>query len=195
MPDQPRYLFVGRFIERKGIDVPLAAFRQLDRGELWLAGDGPLRDFVEEAARTDPRIRYLGYADEAMLPDVYREADGLVVPSLFEPWGLVVHEGLAYGLPVITTDQVGAADDLIESGVNGYIVAPGFSTLSSLPCARSRRGRPDSGQAAAAQSRETLPKYGVDPAADAFVRGCMLGLRHRRAQRFGLSRMGPFCDR
>ena len=47
----------------------------------------------------------------------------LVVPSLYEPWGLVAHEGLASGLPVIATDQVGAADDLIEPGLNGDVVA------------------------------------------------------------------------
>ena len=181
VPDQPRYLFVGRFIERKGIDLLLAAFRRLDRGELWLAGDGPLRGFVEEEAKADPRIRYLGYADEAMLPGVYREADVLVVPSLFEPWGLVVHEGLAYGLPVITTDQVGAADDLIESGVNGYIVAPGSSDALVAAMRAVEEWTPAQWQAAAAKNRETLPKYGFDPAADAFVRGCLLGLRHRRA--------------
>ena len=125
MPGQPRYLFVGRFIERKGIDVLLAAFRRVDRGELWLAGDGPLRSYVEGEAQEDPRIRVLGYADEEALPELYRQADILVVPSHFEPWGLVVHEGLAHGLPVIATDQVAAADDLVDSGVNGYVVPAG----------------------------------------------------------------------
>jgi glycosyltransferase involved in cell wall biosynthesis len=181
LPEQPRYLFVGRFIERKGIDVLLAAFRRLDRGELWLAGDGPLRGFVEEAAKTDPRIRYLGYADETMLPDLYQEADVLVVPSLFEPWGLVVHEGLAYGLPVITTDQVGAGDDLIEPGVNGYIVAPGSSDALVAAMRAVEEWAPARWHAAAEQNRETLPRYGFDSAADGFVEGCMLGLRHRRA--------------
>jgi hypothetical protein len=64
-------------------------------GELWLAGDGPLRSLLEGEAKGDPRIRFLGYADEGSLPDLDRQADVLVVPSLFEPWGLVVHEGLA----------------------------------------------------------------------------------------------------
>src|SRR5262245_19589030 len=179
--EHPRYLFVGRFIERKGIDVLLTAFRRLDRGELWLTGDGPLRSFVEEAAKTDPRVRYLGYADETMLPDLYREADVLVVPSLFEPWGLVVHEGLAYGLPVITTDQVGAADHLIEPGVNGYIVAPGSSDALVAAMRAVDEWAPARWHAAAAQNRETLPRYGFDSAAAGFVEGCMLGLRHRRA--------------
>ncbi len=71
-PGQPRYLFVGRFIESKGIDVLLAAFRRLEGGELWLVGDGPLRSFVEAEAKGDPRIRVLGYADE----DRYRICTG-----------------------------------------------------------------------------------------------------------------------
>jgi glycosyltransferase involved in cell wall biosynthesis len=179
---QPRFLFVGRFIERKGIDVLLSAFRRVDRGELWLAGDGPLRSLVEGEVKRDPRIRFLGYADEESLPELYRQADVLVVPSLFEPWGLVVHEGLAYGLPVIATDQVAAADDLVESGVNGYVVAAGSSeALASAMRSVSEWG-PSHWQEAAMHSRETLPLYGIDRAADAFVEGCLLGLRHRRSR-------------
>ena len=53
------------------------------------------------------------------------QVDALVLPSLYEPWGLVVHEGLAHGLPVIATDQVASADDLVESSVNGYVVPAG----------------------------------------------------------------------
>jgi hypothetical protein len=178
---QPRYLFVGRFIERKGIEVLLAAFRRVGGGELWLAGDGPLRSLLEREAKGDPRIRFLGYADEGSLPDLYRQADVLVVPSLFEPWGLVVHEGLTYGLPVIATDQVAAADDLIDSGVNGYVVPAGSDEALASAMRSVAEWPPSHRREAAARTRETLPKYGIDRAADAFVRGCQLGLRHRRA--------------
>jgi glycosyltransferase involved in cell wall biosynthesis len=181
VPGEPRYLFVGRFIERKGIDVLLAAFRRVDRGELWLAGNGPLFPFVESEARGDLRIRLLGYADEESLPVLYREADVLVVPSLFEAWGLVVHEGLAYGLPVIATDQVAAADDLIESGVNGYIVPAGSHEALASAMSSVAEWAPAKWQEAAVHTRETLPQYGIERAAEAFVRGCLLGLRHRRS--------------
>jgi glycosyltransferase involved in cell wall biosynthesis len=180
VPSQPRYLFVGRFIERKGIDVLLAAFRRVGGGELWLAGDGPLRSVLEGEAKGDPRIRFLGYADELSLPDLYRQADALVVPSLFEPWGLVVHEGLAYGLPVIATDQVAAADDLIDSGVNGYVVPAGSDEALASAMRSVAEWSPSHRREAATRTRETLPMYGIDRAADAFVRGCLLGLRHRR---------------
>ena len=122
---QPHYLFVGRLIETKGLEVLLEAFRGLDAGELWIAGDGPLRRVVESAAAQNPRLRLHGYLEGDALADVYRQADVLVVPSLYDAWGLVVHEGLAHGLSVITTDQVGAADDLIDPGTNGYVVPAG----------------------------------------------------------------------
>jgi glycosyltransferase involved in cell wall biosynthesis len=181
VPGQPRYLFVGRFIERKGIDVLLVAFRHVGRGELWLAGDGPHRSLLEGEAKGDPRIRFLGYADEGSLPDLYRQADVLVVPSFFEPWGLVVHEGLAYGLPVIATDQVAAADDLIDPGLNGYVVPAGSDAALASAMRSVAEWSPSHRREAAARTRETLPMYGIDRAADAFVRGCLLGLRHRRA--------------
>ncbi len=181
VPGQPRYLFVGRFIERKGIDVLLAAFRRVDRGELWLAGDGPLRSYLEGEAKGDSRIRVLGYANEESLPDLYRQADILVVPSLFEPWGLVVHEGLAHGLPVIATDQVAAADDLIASGVNGYVVPAGSYEALAAAMGSVVDWTPSHWREAADRSRATLPKFGIDPAAEAFVEGCLLGLSHRRA--------------
>ena len=146
-----------------------------------MAGDGPLRSFLEGEAKGDPRIRFLGYADEKSLPDLYRQADMLVVPSLFEPWGLVVHEGLAYGLPVIATDQVAAADDLIDSGVNGYVVPAGSDEALASAMRSVAEWSPSHRREAAARNRETLPMYGIDRAADAFVRGCLLGLRHRRA--------------
>jgi glycosyltransferase involved in cell wall biosynthesis len=181
VPGEPRYLFVGRFIERKGIDVLLAAFRGLDRGELWLVGDGPLRSVVEGEARGDGRIRVLGYAGEESLPELYRQADVLVVPSLFEPWGLVVHEGLAYGLPVIATDQVAAADDLLDSGVNGYVVPAGSHEALGRAMGSIAQWAPAQWREAASHNRKTLPEYGIERAADAFVQGCLLGLRHRRA--------------
>jgi glycosyltransferase involved in cell wall biosynthesis len=181
VPNQPRFLFVGRLIERKGIEVLLEAFRHVDRGELWLAGDGPLRSLVEAEAKTNPRVRSLGYANEESLSELYRQADILLVPSHFEPWGLVVHEGLAYGLPVIATDQVAAADDLVDSGTNGYIVPAGSSEALASAMGSAAEWTPAQWREAGVRSKATLPMYGIDRAADAFVRGCLLGLQHRLA--------------
>ena len=91
------------------------------------------------------------------------------------------HEGLAYGLPVIATDQVAAADDLIDSGVNGYVVPAGSDEALASAMGSVAEWSPSHRREAAAWTRKTLPMYGFDRAADAFVEGCLLGLRHRRA--------------
>jgi glycosyltransferase involved in cell wall biosynthesis len=175
-----RFLFVGRLIERKGLDVLLEAFARFDGGELWIAGDGPLDEAVSTAAAQDPRIRFFGHVAGEDLGDLYGGVDGLVVPSLYEPWGLVVHEGLAHGLPVIATDQVGAAEDLIDPGVNGCIV-PAGSAGETARAMRSIAGWTYAQRIAAVKrSDETLASCSFDRGADGFVQGCALALEHRK---------------
>jgi glycosyltransferase involved in cell wall biosynthesis len=183
--EEPRFLFVGRLIERKGIDVLLDAFRRVERGELLIVGDGPQRETVESAAARDPRIRLLGHRDGDALANAYREAHFLMVPSLYEPWGLVVHEGLAYGLPVITTDQVGAADDLIESSVNGYVVPAGSPQALAGAMRRAAKWVPEHWERAARRSDELLANCSIDRGVDGFIRGCALAVEHRRSRRSG----------
>lgn len=116
-------LFVGRLVEAKGISDLLAAHASLGDSarELVVAGTGPLADRVGAA----PGVRLVGFQDTSRLIELYALADALVVPSRDEPWGVVVNEALAAGCPVIATDAVGAAEDLIRDGVDGRIVAVG----------------------------------------------------------------------
>jgi glycosyltransferase involved in cell wall biosynthesis len=119
-----RYLlFVGRLVEAKGISDLLAAHRSLgaEAPELLVAGEGPLRDVVESA----PGVRLLGFQDRSSLIELYALADRLVVPSRDEPWGVVVNEALACGTPVVASDAVGAAEDLIRDGADGRVVPAG----------------------------------------------------------------------
>jgi glycosyltransferase involved in cell wall biosynthesis len=175
-----RYLFVGRLIERKGLDVLLEAFERVDGGELSIGGDGPLREMIEAAAARDPRIRLIGHIAGEALARAYQEADVLVVPSLYEPWGLVVHEGLAYGLPVIVTDEVGAADDLIEHDVNGYVVAAGSAEELSEAMTAVAAWTPARRVTASRRSGDLLGSVSVERGAEGFVRGCTLALEHRK---------------
>ena len=174
-----RYLFVGRLIERKGLDVLLEAFERVDGGELRIAGDGPLREMVEAAAARDPRIRLIGHIAGDALARAYQDADVLVVPSIYEPWGLVVHEGLAYGLPVIVTDEVGAADDLIEGNVNGYVVAAGSAEELGEAMTAVAAWTPARREAGSRRSADLLGSVSVERGAEGFVRGCTLALEHR----------------
>jgi len=123
------FLFVGRLALTKGIGTLLKAFLNVAKrhpnARLLIVGDGDERDRIEQTAGQCSRIMLLGRKDSSALLDAYVVADVLVVPSLFEPWGLVVNEGMAAGLPVIATDAVGAVDDLVQHGINGLRVQTG----------------------------------------------------------------------
>jgi glycosyltransferase involved in cell wall biosynthesis len=182
--DQPfRYLFVGRLIERKGIDVLLEAFRDVEGGELWIAGDGPLADLVESTAREDDRVRPLGHADATELDELYRRADVLVLPSHYDVWGLVVNEAQAHGLPVIATDQVGAAADLIDPGVNGLVVRAGSSFALARAMNELTHWTDEQRERCAERCREKLNERSVDRAANAIFEASALGVEHRRHRR------------
>ena len=174
-----RFLFVGRLIERKGLDVLLDAFGRIQGGALDIAGDGPLRPVIEAAAARDPRIRMIGHLAGDALTRAYRDADALVVPSLYEPWGLVVHEGLAHGLPVVATNQVGAADDLIDTGVNGYVVPAGSASDLGEALNAISAWTPERVEEARRRSAQTLAPFSVQRGADGFIRGCTLAVEHR----------------
>jgi glycosyltransferase involved in cell wall biosynthesis len=178
-----RYLFVGRLIERKGVDLILDAFRRLDNGELWIAGDGPVQPMVEAAASADPRIRYLGHLEGEALAEAYRQSDVLLVPSLYEPWGLVVHEGLAQGLAVIVTDQVGAADDLIDHGTNGYVVRAGSSEELTDAMRATAGWSQQQWATAVAASDERISAWSIERSVAGFLRGSSLAIEHRRGFR------------
>lgn len=129
-PVEAEILFVGRLEENKGVRDLLDAFASLDdRGvRLRLAGTGSLESDVRDRAALDPRIEVLGHTDNSDIPRELSRARCLVLPSVTttrerEPWGLVVNEAMAAGVPVITSDAVGAAaGGLVRDGVNGFIV-------------------------------------------------------------------------
>ena len=120
-------LFSGSLIPRKGIDLAAEAFVRVARRcsdvRLEILGSGPLEASLRTIlAPVNDRVRFLGFRQWNELPDHYRNADILCAPSRYDGWGLIVPEGLACGLPVIATDRMGAALDLIRPGENGWIV-------------------------------------------------------------------------
>ena len=66
-------------------------------------------------------IHFLGAVDNDKLAEVYRANDVFVLPSIKEPWGLVVEEAFNNGLPVILSDRIGCAESLLVKGKNGYM--------------------------------------------------------------------------
>jgi 1,2-diacylglycerol 3-alpha-glucosyltransferase len=131
----PRYLlYVGRFVRSKGVLDLLAAYAKLPEGirrevGLVLAGDGEARD---ELARVSREIKpgvviFPGFLQRDQLPAFYALAEGLVFPTYSDPWGLVVNEAMACGLPVIATEVAGCVADMMRDGENGYVVAAAAS--------------------------------------------------------------------
>ena len=120
-PDCFTLLYVGRFSPEKNLPSLLEAVRRL-RGEslpkplkLVLAGYGPLeaelRGLVETLGLKDSVV-FTGALAQGRLPSVYSAADVFVLPSLSEPWGLVVNEAMCCELPVAVSDRCGCAKDL-----------------------------------------------------------------------------------
>ena len=121
------FLFVGSLVKRKGVFDLLDAYQRLSpklRSQIGLvfAGDGPERAELESFARSifPGSVYFLGFVQRDHLASYYGLAECLVLPTHSDPWGLVVNEAMACGLPVICTDVAGCAADLVKS--NGRLV-------------------------------------------------------------------------
>jgi glycosyltransferase involved in cell wall biosynthesis len=122
------FLFVGRLAGVKNLPLLIDAYRSYKQHgghrELEIVGHGPLEDSLKTSVRRiglEDCIRFIGFQSYDAMPAWYARAACLILPSVSEPWGLVVNEAMASGLPVIVSDRCGCADDLVEDGVNGYI--------------------------------------------------------------------------
>jgi glycosyltransferase involved in cell wall biosynthesis len=118
-------LFVGRLDEVKNIFTLLKAYKGINykNKKLFIVGDGPLRPQIEKYIK-DLKIQGVnlkGFQQREYLINFYIVSDALVLPSTDEPWGMVINEAMCFGLPIIASDKVGAAVDLVQDGYNGFI--------------------------------------------------------------------------
>jgi glycosyltransferase involved in cell wall biosynthesis len=159
-------LYVGRLIEEKGIGLLLEAWQRAPdggRGRLVIAGDGPLRPQVEEAARRRDDLVYLGKVEPGRVHELMTDAAVVVVPSLWsEAFPRVVVEALAHGRGVLTT-PFGSLPEIVGDG--GWIVpadAPAWDrTLTRIA------GAPEESVAKGRAGRATFErKYSRDVVMD-----------------------------
>lgn len=119
-PVGKRILFVGMDWERKGGPVLMRAFRRVrdahPDAELVVVGKSPAID--------EPNVKVVGQLPVERIADEYRRAAVLCVPTLREPFGVVFVEAMNHGVPIVST-TVGALPDMVEDGVNGFLVPPG----------------------------------------------------------------------
>lgn len=125
-----RYLYVGRLTHAKGLRTLLDAWQRLPSDldlRLTLVGEGELTSWVTGliATRSIHGVELLGHLDPPAVAAAYARADVFVFPSHSDPWGLVLNEAMAAGLPVVTTAAPGAVDDLVRDGWNGFVVGIG----------------------------------------------------------------------
>ncbi|HUL15266.1 MAG TPA: glycosyltransferase family 4 protein [Terriglobales bacterium] len=114
--------------KRPGDLLEAFAMAKLEKAWLVFAGDGQQRSELEELAkalRVSERVRFLGFVNQSHLPGIYAAADLMVLPSEYEPFGLVVNEAMLCGCPVLASDRVGAAGELIEPGKTGFVCSCG----------------------------------------------------------------------
>lgn len=126
IPGESRVIaFCAKFLPRKRPHDALRAFARVGVPDSYLLmiGDGPLADSLrEEAAQLGvaDRVRFTGLVKYSHLPQLYAASDLLIFTSEREPYGLPVNEAMICGLPVIASDRVGAAQDLIREGETGF---------------------------------------------------------------------------
>lgn len=125
IPEEKIVIAVGRFIPSKGFDVLLKAGQYIGKGVgIYIVGGDPIPDYLK--LKNDLKlenVHFISFMNAEELAKYYQAADVFVLPTREDIWGLVINEAMTYGLPVITTDRCGAGLELIENGINGYLVA------------------------------------------------------------------------
>jgi glycosyltransferase involved in cell wall biosynthesis len=124
------FLAAGQLIERKRYDVALRAFAQAlpaspeGKAVILIAGEGPEKQALADLASSlglASQVHFLGWVQPGEMAGVFEVADVLLHPAAYEPYGLVVLEAMAWGLPVLASHRTMAAVDQVRHGENGFI--------------------------------------------------------------------------
>ena len=169
--DSPHFLYVGRYAPEKGIDTLIQAYQiylQESRSpwELRCAGAGPLQERLVAAGAVD-----LGFIQPDRLPEVMGQAAAFVLPSRSEPWGVVVQEAAACGLPLVCSDACGAAEHLLRDGLNGVLFPGGDAAALADGMLRLSRLDPSVRALFGARSHELSRQYTPERWVETLVRG------------------------
>lgn len=119
-----RLLYIGRFAPEKGLAYLLEAWKSIKDRKGWLltlVGNGP-----EKGKLTGyPDVEILDFMDQQDLATVLENSGAFILPSVFEPWALVLHEAACAGLPILVSKRCGAVASFVREGENGYLFIPG----------------------------------------------------------------------
>jgi glycosyltransferase involved in cell wall biosynthesis len=164
-------LCVARLVPEKGIDTLARAVAATGDGRLVLRviGTGPGRtSLIDLLLDLGVESDVGGDMPEEDLAREYVEADIFALLSRHEPWGVVVNEAAASGLPLVLSDRVGAAHDLLANGDNGFVV-PADDVDASAAALKRLADDPALRRTMGARSQELVRDWGYEPSVDSFV--------------------------
>jgi glycosyltransferase involved in cell wall biosynthesis len=170
-PDDVVVLSVARLVPEKGHDVLIHAVAEAGdpRLVLVLAGEGPERERLDDLAEVrGVRLVLAGDREWERIVEVYVAADVFALLSEREPWAVVVNEAAACGLPLVLSDRVGAAHDLLRDGENGFLVLAG-DVDAAAESLRRLAADPELRSAYGARSRELAQDWGYGPSVAGFL--------------------------
>lgn len=137
-PDERLVVHVGRLVPEKGAGVLLEALptvlRHHPKVRLVIAGSGPWEGELRQRARNlglQERVTFAGHLPAEAVQALYRAADVAVVPSTYEPFGIVALEAMAAGAPLVVSD-VGGLAEIVEHGIDGLKALPGHPESLAL---------------------------------------------------------------
>ena len=160
-------LYVGRLSFEKNIDLIINALRHIDGIKLLIAGKGPAKDSLVEAAEkagVSDRVVFAGFVSDEELTQLYAAADVCVSASKFETQGLSILEALACGVPVACANER-AFKDVIKNGVNGFLFDGGAEE-----CAAAMRSCLSCDDSVKKNARESAESLSVESCADKLVK-------------------------
>ena len=126
-----KLLFAGKFIKRKGLDliIEVVNSNNFPNIEFHFLGTGPLQKEVIDLCERNVCCFHHGFVEREQMADFYSDKDVLILPGRHDGWGMVIQEAMASGLGIISTRNVGAALDLVDSE-NGILIEPSKTSLS-----------------------------------------------------------------
>lgn len=128
--DKVDFIFSGRLVATKNPSFFLEVAQRVSKImrrqiKVVILGSGPLIDqlkFDANAMRKDVDVVFAGYVDQSSIPVWFKSSKIFLFPTKFDPWGVVANEACLAGLPVITSQYAGVANELVIDRVNGYVL-------------------------------------------------------------------------
>lgn len=115
---EKKFLTIARLSSEKNLEFLINTFNN-NKKKLTIVGSGPLEKKLKQLANSN--IEFVSYVSNERIGEVYNNHDIFILPSISEPWGLVIEESLYYGVPVIVSEKVGCKAELVEKTGAGEV--------------------------------------------------------------------------